>query len=143
MSRECGSCTKCCEGWLSGVVDNTEFYPGKKCKFCVTGQGCSSYDARPVDPCRTYTCAWIRDESISDDKKPELSDVIVSVNVINNIRFAELTPAGEKFDVDTLSWFILWGLNKYNNVLWQDKSGAVFHLGSREFSQEIARVPPL
>lgn len=134
VSRECGSCTKCCEGWLSGVVDGEYFYPGKECKFCIAGSGCSSYESRPVDPCQTFTCAWILDESIEDDRKPEFSDAIVSVNNVNNIRFAELTPAGERFNVDTLSWFILWGLNKHGNVAWQDAQGAVFHLGSAEFS---------
>lgn len=57
------------------------------------------------------------------------------MNNVNNIRFAELTPAGERFNVDTLSWFILWGLNKHGNVAWQDAQGAVFHLGSPEFSR--------
>ena len=137
MPRECGSCTKCCEGWLLGVVDNTEFYPGKQCKFCIEGQGCSQYDDRPVDPCRNFTCAWIYDENIEEKYKPELCNAIVTINNVNNTTFAELTPAGEEFDVNTLSWFIIWGLNKFGNVLWKDKTSSVFHLGSPEFSKFI------
>jgi hypothetical protein len=69
--------------------------------------------------------------------KPELCNAIVTINNINNITFAELTPAGEEFDVNTLSWFIIWGLNKFGNVLWKDKTSSVFHLGSPEFSKFI------
>jgi hypothetical protein len=139
MNRECGSCTKCCDGWLSGVVDKTPFYPGLACKFCITGTGCSNYENRPTDPCREFSCEWLVNQTIPDQYKPSACDVIVSRRMIGSSTYAEIIPAGESLDSSALSWFLIWALNNYGNVAWKDINGVVYHLGSKDFSDEMNR----
>ena len=62
--RSCGSCTKCCEGWLSGEALGHKFYPGKPCHFIAIGKGCSVYAKRPQEPCVSYKCGWISNEAV-------------------------------------------------------------------------------
>lgn len=135
--RDCGSCTKCCDGWLTGQVAGEYFYPGKPCIFCNTGKGCISYDTRPVDPCINYSCAWLLLDDFPEDFKPSDIGMIVSINRIGSYQYAELVPAGNKLDSKMLSWFIVWGLRKYGNIVWLDDERATYHLGSEGFSNMI------
>lgn len=77
-SRECGTCTACCEGWLSGTVYGHEMYRGKKCHF-LGCNGCTIYKDRPEEPCKNFECAWLKDKKgdIPEWMKPELSKVII------------------------------------------------------------------
>ena len=34
-SRTCGDCTKCCEGYMSGVVFGKPFYAGNPCHLLI------------------------------------------------------------------------------------------------------------
>jgi len=104
-ARSCDGCTKCCEGWLQGSVNNHDYFPGRKC-FYLEKEGCSIYSSRPQDPCKEYQCAWISDFNIPSWMKPDTCGVIVSYRVKNGIRFVELVEAGEKLNVEVLSWFI-------------------------------------
>ena len=65
MKRECGTCTKCCEGWLTGEALGHNFYPGKPCHFLAVNKGCTVYAKRPKDPCSSYKCAWLANEDIA------------------------------------------------------------------------------
>ena len=74
--RECGGCTACCEGWLSGEAHGHEFFPGQPC-FYLCKTGCSIYEKRPEDPCRGYVCSWLMEEEIFPYwMKPNESNVI-------------------------------------------------------------------
>lgn len=137
MKRECGSCTKCCDGWLTGNVGGEDFYPGKACIFSNTGCGCKNYKNRPIDPCINYNCAWILHEEIPESFKPSESNTIISISQVDKYPYAELLPAGDKIDSRVLSWFIIWGLRKYGNVLWLDDDRVTYHLGSEGFSNII------
>lgn len=77
-SKECGTCTACCEGWLKGVVRGHEMYRGKACHF-LGCNGCTIYKDRPQEPCRNFECVWLKDEKgvIPEWMKPELSKVII------------------------------------------------------------------
>lgn len=104
-SRQCGTCTACCEGWLSSRV--VKMQPGKPCKHC-TVQGCAIYETRPEEPCRTFVCGWLQDDSpLPDQLRPDLSGVIVKLkwkwrgqNVISAI------PTGAKIPKETLDWLM-------------------------------------
>lgn len=75
-SRECGTCTACCEGWLRGTVHGHKMYPGKVCHF-LGCNGCTDYDNRPQDPCKNFECVWFKNDIIPEWMKPELSKVII------------------------------------------------------------------
>ena len=59
MLRQCGTCTKCCEGHLVGTINGKEMYPGKPCYLLQIGKGCSDYENRPEEPCKAFNCQWI------------------------------------------------------------------------------------
>ena len=109
--RECGTCTKCCEGWLladiepeipenrsaGSIGDFSEAHigggctiqPGRPCKFLNMdkdyneGKGCLIPEYRPQEPCRRFICGWLGDDKyvIPEWMKPSLSDVIISPKV--------------------------------------------------------------
>ena len=62
--RECGTCTKCCEGWNVFNIQGKSIKPGKPCSFVEEGKGCTIYkgnyistsDKKPdVKTGKTYT----------------------------------------------------------------------------------------
>ena len=79
-TRECGTCTACCEGWLRGVVRGHEMNRGKKCHFLgCKNTRCSIYEERPEEPCKNFECVWLKDtkQELPEWMKPELSKVII------------------------------------------------------------------
>ena len=82
LKRECGDCTKCCEGFNSGAAYGHKFgnVDGVKtpCFFLEKGVGCTIYEDRPTNPCSTYKCEWLVNNDIPEEFKPNKSDVIVS-----------------------------------------------------------------
>ena len=46
-TRECGTCTACCDGWVVGTIHGHEMKPGTPCHF--RGEGCCTiYERRPA-----------------------------------------------------------------------------------------------
>ena len=120
--RTCDSCSKCCEGWLSGSAHGHEFYPGKPCFFL--GKGCSIYENRPKDPCEGYTCEWLRSEQLPMWMRPDLCGVIATLKQREGIPYYSLVEAGKDMDAAVLSWFFQWAINNNHNLYYQVKGGA-------------------
>ena len=79
VKRTCGSCTKCCEGWITGEVHGRPMRPLAPCIHC-TNTGCAIYESRPYDPCRSFNCAWVRPNSpLPDDFRPDKCGAIVVI----------------------------------------------------------------
>lgn len=75
--RSCLPCTACCEGWLNISEFSVQAQIGQPCMHC-TLNGCGVYQDRPVDPCRTFFCAWRQQNTpIVELMRPDLSGVIV------------------------------------------------------------------
>ncbi len=75
--RECGDCTACCEGWVTGDIEGQRMSPGVPCQHC-TQTGCAIYERRPVEPCREFVCAWLMQPSpLPDDMRPDKCGAIV------------------------------------------------------------------
>ena len=72
--RECGKCTACCQGTLSGEACGHHFYPGQPCHW-VGESGCTVYDQRPP-VCSGFTCAWLFDNYLPMWFQPNLSNII-------------------------------------------------------------------
>ena len=106
--RECGDCTACCEGWLSGVVHDREFYPGMPCHFKGCN-GCSIYENRPESPCKTYSCEWLKNDNVPEWMKPSKSGVIITAKDWTHPDgskqiFLEILEMGKKIDSTVLNW---------------------------------------
>lgn len=139
--RTCGTCTKCCEGWLAGEALGHSFYPGKPCHFISIGKGCSVYSKRPKDPCQTYKCAWLIDENIPEWMKPSDINLIVDYRKTSSgIPYISLREAGDILSAKVLTWFIQYALANNANLYWEIQGG-VNWIGSPEFGQDIQLKP--
>ena len=117
--RQCHPCTACCEGWLtSAKIDMT---PGKPCQHC-TASGCAIYEDRPRNPCKTYHCAWLRDDSdLPDDLRPDLSGAIVSLNrKWNGWTVIHAAPTGAEIPSETLDWIKSYAVRKGIPLMFQE-----------------------
>lgn len=129
--RQCGDCQACCEGWLHGNVHGELMYPGKPCHF-IEDKGCSIYNDRPENPCKSYKCLWLEDASVPGHFKPNLIGTILTRKKIEDIEFIEASEAGKKIDATLLTWLFFSDKNflytiNYNAYWW----------GSDQFNQTM------
>lgn len=137
--RSCGTCTKCCEGWLSGKAFGNSFYPGKPCHFVIIGKGCSVYAKRPQDPCISYKCGWLTNLDIPEWLKPEFSNVIIDFRNIEEHTYINLIEAGGIVSSRVLNWFIQFALNNQLNAIWQVEGGKNW-IGSEGFVKAVNQL---
>lgn len=128
--RSCDECSKCCEGWLSGVAHEHTFYSGKPCHFL--GKGCTIYEERPEKPCKSYKCEWLSSNELPVWMRPDMCNAILTKRTRESIEFYDLTEAGKQLDSAVLSWFIIWALNGKRNLMYEIKGGKN-KIGSPEF----------
>jgi hypothetical protein len=76
--RKCGTCTKCCEGYLIANIRGNPIGNGKPCIFVEIGKGCKDYENRPQEPCKSFECGWITIDEMPEEFKPSMSGVIMS-----------------------------------------------------------------
>ena len=129
-TRTCDGCAKCCEGWLSGEVNNHAFFRGRPCFYL--NKTCSIYDSRPDTPCRSFRCSWLAEDTFPHWMKPDLVNVIITKKKVNDIFYYEAVEAGSTLDVKTLSWLVHWAINTGNNLLYYLDNG-INKIGSNEF----------
>ena len=134
MARECGTCTKCCEGWLPTNIKGHEVSHGKPCFFVEINKGCSIYKDRPQDPCKRYSCTWLVNENMPEEFKPEKSGVIM--HWVIKEKFWVLVQAPNNPTSHFLSWAINFAMSKKENILWfvDDKS---WWIGDMNFCKEM------
>jgi hypothetical protein len=130
--RECGTCTKCCEGWLSADIRGYSMFPGKPCFFVEQGIGCKDYANRPKDPCIDFSCGWKEVMDMPEHFKPETSGVIVKWSNEGDTRFISIIRAPLDPNAELLSWVIAYVTPYKFNLLWtiNDKH---YWLGDPEF----------
>lgn len=136
--RLCGSCTKCCEGYLSGEAQGKKFYPGKPCHFIAIGKGCSIYAKRPVDPCVTYKCSWLTNLDVPEWMKPDDVNAILDEREVQGMRYLNLREAGTPMKARVLSWFFQHILETGKNAVWQ-VDGGLNWVGSPEFNSQMEK----
>lgn len=133
IKRECGDCTKCCEGWLIGTVNNHNFYRGRRCFYLE--KGCSIYSDRPDHPCKNFLCFWMREETLPMWMKPNLINTIIQKHEIEEFEYYEVTEAGSKLDSSVLNWILIWAIQNNKNLLYQI-DGGVNRFGSQKFIEK-------
>lgn len=136
--RECGTCTKCCDGTVNGEIYGHKMFPGTPCHFIALGSGCTIYEDRPETPCKNFRCRWLDDESIPEWMKPNISSVIIIEKEISGIPYIQMVSDIHPPSVEVLSWFFTWGKSRYVNIYWTIGS-AYYYLGSEEFCEAVSK----
>ncbi len=134
--RECGDCKSCCEGWLAGEIYDIRMFPGTPCHFsCETG--CSIYENRPQDPCRSFDCLWKSNNTVPSWMKPNKSKVILVMRTTpEGINYMQAHSTGEKISVEVMSWlFRQYAYNSVNIVY--DVDGSVNYFGNADFIKSM------
>ena len=140
LSRACGECTKCCEGWLSGVVHGHKMHRGVGCFYLE--KNCTIYEDRPENPCRQYNCAWLIEDTFPGWMKPNLSGVVITkVSAIipfnlgmNKIDYYDVIETNGKIDSSVLNWLIIWAIDNKINLAYEVDGGRHV-VGDEEFKK--------
>lgn len=112
--RSCGECTMCCQGYLFGEAYGFNFQLGKPCHY-VRKSGCSIYDYRPYNPCKTYKCEWKKNKNIPEEFRPDKAKVILTERVEDDRVYLQVLEAGGKISDDMLHLIIkLFNDHKYD-----------------------------
>lgn len=134
LKRSCGSCTKCCEGWLTGEALGYSFFPGNPCHFVAVGKGCTVYSKRPKEPCKSYKCSWLINGDLPEWMKPDEVNAIVDFRETDGILYMQVIEAGSVLESRVLSWLIQYALRSKYNFLWSI-NGEKNWIGNVEFNE--------
>jgi len=102
--RQCGDCTYCCDGWLTCNIFGYAVYPGSPCKFVKTGKGCTAYDFRPEDPCKTFKCYYKQNSQVPDKFKPSLIGNVLIARTIDGIPYLDIVEGSSSLSLEILDW---------------------------------------
>lgn len=144
QKRECGNCTKCCEGHLEGEALGKSFYKGSPCHFLEIGKGCTVYSQRPVNPCQAFMCEWLVNEDLPLWMKPDKTDSIVRKVEVGGIKALKIVEAGKTLRSDVLTHMIIYSMKNSINLIWE-VNGGINYFGSNEFvakMEELNKVIP-
>ena len=137
MIRQCGTCTKCCDGWLTVDIYGNSVSNGNPCLFKKEGCGCSIYASRP-HVCQEFLCGWIRDDGtlFEDWMKPDITNFILVYSRIDELTWYKLVQTGQELSLLMLSYMIQKALRQNINLeYWID--GTQFLIGSTEFVKHV------
>lgn len=133
--RKCDGCTACCEGWLHGQAEGQYFQAGRPCHFKCE-KGCSIYENRPENPCRTYECEWKTNLEIPEWMKPNLSEVIITRRNWKNGEYLEINEMGNTIKSVVLNWLFIHHCTTGVPIRVQ-VSGGWNNFGPKEFLNEM------
>ncbi|MEO6409623.1 MAG: SEC-C metal-binding domain-containing protein [Burkholderiaceae bacterium] len=137
-TRSCGSCTRCCDGWLEGEVRGHRMHPGQRCHF-VTDTGCSIYADRPQSPCRSFVCGWMQPGStLPDDWRPDRIGVIVVDTHWRGAPARILVSAGNDPAEPVLDWLRA-DAQAQRTPFFYESAGERYGYGPADFQREMAQ----
>jgi hypothetical protein len=138
--RECGECTKCCEGSLILNVRGRSVNRSNPCHFLSTLNkcgGCTIYEDRPK-VCSDFQCDWLINPDIPEWMKPSLVDTIIINQDQADVHYYEVVETNGKIDSVVLNWILLFAIrNKYNIKYTVNGNANVF--GSAEFINYVSK----
>jgi hypothetical protein len=137
MKRQCGSCTKCCDGWLSVEVYGNKVGNGNPCIFKKEDCGCSIYQVKP-QVCQEFLCGWIRDDGTLFEEwmKPDIVNFILVYSRIGELNWYNLVQTGQDINTLMLSYVIQKALRQNINLEYWIGS-TQFLIGSKEFKKYV------
>lgn len=134
--KSCGSCTECCQGWVTGSANDVHFYPGVPCAF-LECTGCGIYEKRPIDPCRTFKCEWLANKDFPAWMRPDKIKAIIMHKQIDGINYYELVECGQKLDSSVLEFFLTkYITGEYENIRYRIH-GHPRSIGTQDFINSI------
>ena len=133
--RECGNCTKCCEGPLDGIPNRG---PGTPCVYVSLGKGCTIHDMRPK-LCKSFQCGWRTEEKIPLEMKPSLTNYIPYLKYVNDIPYYFFVPAPDKMNQMEIKLLKAWADAAEINVGWEE-DGVDKYYGSQEFLESLNTI---
>jgi len=92
--------------------------PGKPCVNC-TKQGCKIYEKRPVNPCVTFECAWLKEPGkLPEHMKPsECGAIVILDKQFNNQNVIRAVPVGNEIPRETLEWLTAFARHQLTPLL--------------------------
>lgn len=137
--RECGECSACCQGWVTGTVYGKQFNVGNPCYFLHENK-CTIYEHRAPDPCRRFMCSWLEDttNTFPDWMRPDKFGMIIRENTTaSGIPYLAFIDAGKEPTTETIQWIINYHETTNKNIGVQYKGK--WHLfGDDSFINDIA-----
>jgi hypothetical protein len=134
--RSCGTCTKCCEGYLTGTIKGHQMKPGTPCYFLEQGVGCKDYAGRPPYPCKTFSCSWLDDKKMPDEYKPEVCKVIMKSGELHGTNYIHFVSAPDDPSEEMIAWAKKYFEKKNMNFVYLSGT-AVMPVGTKEFIRLI------
>ena len=136
--RDCEGCTKCCDGWLSSQIYNFNMGPGDgPCRF-VVHKGCSIYELRPKEPCKTFQCGWKENDKIPYFMKPDISNIILLLRFLDGIPFYRMVKCSNSLDQKAIDWANEHS-EKGHNLLAYDNEGKLLIFSKNKTFRESAK----
>ena len=145
--RECGTCSMCCQGWLSGSIYEYYMLPGTPCHFndkTKCGGGCTIYEHRP-EMCQQYQCVWLQQPALFPEWfRPDKSKIIVTQRDYKydcvdadgethiSLEYWQIIECGDIIDSRYLNWLIIQSMHHNINIEYQ-VNGKWYYLGSEQF----------
>lgn len=136
--KSCNNCTACCSGTLRGSVNGFPFWKGRPCHF-MDCNGCSIYEERPADPCRSYECGYLKFDWVPQWMRPDQSGVIITQRETKNkkIPFLEVAEYKGKMTAEVLSFlFMAKTTGHFDNFTYQI-DGGWNRIGTPEFMADL------
>ena len=135
--RSCDGCTKCCEGWFSGIAHGYNFgiVDGQRipCKFVNECVGCTIYEDRPINPCQTYKCEWLVNPDVPIEYKPDKVDVVITKK---GRSYFVATDAGENPSDEVKQWWLEYVKQKNFNLSYKE-DGEIKFYGNERLRQTL------
>ena len=132
------------------LIGDVLVYPGRPCPHS-TGSGCDDYENRPKDPCVSFICGWvIQNSPLPEWMKPENGKVIVIFSVMswNGFPVDLAVPVGKRIPPRSLEHLKKFsGANERPLIYMEQlveggkfqKQQQMFGYGPREFQQDLLR----
>lgn len=139
VTRICGSCTACCDGWLQIEVRGHKVRKGQPCPFSIAHR-CSIYPERPQHPCREFVCGWLVASSpLPEWMRPDQSGMIMlAANFFwRGSPVDVVVPVGEQPKKKALDWLMRF-CAEHRRLLVYQVGDEWFAFGPPVFQTDIA-----
>jgi hypothetical protein len=135
VTRECGSCTACCDGRLLLDIFGKKWV-GRPCHYLKKNKGCTIYKHRPDNPCKQFSCGWLKDSKYKYPEwlKPNKSGFLLMdwKKTKTGIPYTIAVAGKEGYNEESMLWLIEYC--NHNNVnLELILQGSKKYIGSKEF----------
>ena len=132
QERQCGECTACCQGYVTGSAHGHEFFRGKPCFFL--GDNCTIYADRPVNPCQNFQCTWLKDNTLPVWMRPDRSGVLVVHENKKGIEYYNAIETDKPMAANVLNWLIQFAIINQCNLQYM-VNGGINRIGTQQFME--------